>query len=91
MTLAPRGLIVTEANNTSALRKARNMFTVEEIESRIRQAEISVRRYRLLIAEDIALGKDPTYWSNRADESERLIAFWNVELSKAQAWQFATA
>jgi len=67
------------------------MFTVEEIESRIRQAEISVRRYRLLIAEEIALGKDPTYWSNLADESERLIAFWNVELSKAQVRQFATA
>jgi hypothetical protein len=67
------------------------MFTVEEIESRIRLAENNGRRYGLLIAEEIALGKDPTYWSNLADESERLIAFWKVELSKAQAWQFATA
>jgi hypothetical protein len=67
------------------------MFTIDEIESRIRQTETSLHQYRLLLAEDIALGKDPAYWTHRADECERLVAYWQAELVKAQAWQIVTA
>ena len=81
MTLAPRSLIVAETTTSRRSRKARNMFTISEIEGRIRTTEHLLRQYMMNHAEEVAAGNGSDYWSGRVAETERNLAYWKNELA----------
>ncbi len=80
MPLAPRGLIVAEANNASALRKARNMFSEEAIKNRINTCEHTLSLYQMDVAEAKAVGKSSEYCEKRVKELEDAVVFWKQSL-----------
>lgn len=67
------------------------MFTVNEIESRIRGTYNYLQAKRMDLAEKVLLNQSTEYTENLVKENETLLEYWKAELIKAKAWQFTTA